>query len=132
MIIELSEQECYDLLTATTVGRIGFVHDARVLILPVNFVVSGRDLLLRTTAEGLLGALSEVPVEVAFEVDGHVPLSRTAWSVLMHGPLSRVPEEEAGAVLPRVSPWAGGERDLPLRFRIESMTGRTVHGDQAP
>ncbi|OZB81062.1 MAG: hypothetical protein B7X41_00650 [Microbacterium sp. 14-71-5] len=131
MIIELSDQECYDLLTATTVGRIGFVQDARVLILPVNFVVSGRDLLLRTAAEGLLGALSETPAEVAFEVDSHAPLSRTAWSVLMHGRLSRVAEEDAAAVLPRVSPWAGPGRDLPLRFRIERMTGRTVHGDQA-
>ncbi|PRB07317.1 pyridoxamine 5'-phosphate oxidase family protein [Microbacterium sp. MYb64] len=131
MIIELSEQECYDLLTATTVGRVGFVHDARVLILPVNFVVSGRDLLLRTTADGLLGTLSEAPSEVAFEVDSHVPLSRTAWSVLMHGRLSRVAEGDAEAVLPRVSPWAGASRDLPLRFRIERMTGRTVHGDRA-
>ena len=130
MIIELSEQECYDLLTATTVGRIGFVHDARVLILPVNFVVSGRDLLLRTTADGLLGTLSETPSAVAFEVDSHIPLSRTAWSVLMHGRLSRVAEGDAAAVLPRVSPWAGAGRDLPLRFHIERMTGRTVHGDQ--
>ncbi|MBS1905347.1 MAG: pyridoxamine 5'-phosphate oxidase family protein [Actinobacteria bacterium] len=131
MIIELSEQQCSELLTATTVGRIGFVQDARVLILPVNFAVSGRDLFVRTTAAGLLGVLTQVPSEVAFEVDGHVPLSRTAWSVLMHGRLSRVPEGEAAAVLPRVSAWAGGDRDLALRFHIESMTGLTVHGDQA-
>lgn len=131
MISVLSEQRCYELLTATTVGRLGFVQDGRVQIVPVNYVVSGQDLLLRTSPDGILGDLADDPTEVAFQVDHHDDLAGTAWSVLMHGPLSRVAEGEAPAVVGRVSPWAGGERDLPLRFGIEGITGRTVRREHA-
>ncbi|WP_256934896.1 pyridoxamine 5'-phosphate oxidase family protein [Microbacterium sp. BF1] len=88
MIRVLDEQQSYELLTTTTIGRVGFVHEGRVQILPVNFAVSGHDLLLRTTPDGVLGALSSEPLEVAFEVDYHDPLGSTAWSVLMHGSIA--------------------------------------------
>ncbi|MGB4137203.1 MAG: pyridoxamine 5'-phosphate oxidase family protein [Microbacterium sp.] len=126
MISILDEQRCYELLTATTVGRIGFVHDDVVQILPVNFVVAGHDLLVRTSPDGILGSLAKDGPTVAFEVDHHESLARSAWSVLMHGSLTHASAEEAAALTARVLPWAGGQRDLPLRFRIASMTGRAV------
>jgi len=125
-MVELDEQRCYELLTATTVGRIGFVRDDVVEILPVNFVVSGRDLLMRTASGGMLESLVESGTTVAFEVDYHDSLSRTAWSVLMNGALIRASAAEAAALTARVIPWAGGERELLLRFRIARMTGRAV------
>ena len=131
MIRVLDEQQSYELLTTTTIGRVGFVHEGRVQILPVNFAVSGHDLLLRTTPDGVLGALSNEPLEVAFEVDYHDPLGNTAWSVLMHGSLSRSPEGQAPDTLARVSPWAGGDRDLPLTFRIETIEGRVVRRESS-
>jgi nitroimidazol reductase NimA-like FMN-containing flavoprotein (pyridoxamine 5'-phosphate oxidase superfamily) len=130
MIRVLDEQQSYELLTTTTIGRVGFVHEGRVQILPVNFAVSGHDLLLRTAPDGVLGTLTREPLEVAFEVDYHDPLGNTAWSVLMHGSLSRVPDDEAAGEVARVHPWAGEDRNLPLSFRIESITGRSVRRDQ--
>ncbi|MFK0239430.1 pyridoxamine 5'-phosphate oxidase family protein [Microbacterium sp. NPDC090281] len=130
MIRVLEEQQSYELLTTTTIGRVGFVHEGRVQILPVNFAVSGHDLLLRTAPDGVLGILTREPLEVAFEVDYHDPLGNTAWSVLMHGSLSRVPDDEAAGEAARVHPWAGEDRNLPLSFRIESITGRSVRRDQ--
>ncbi|MFJ6549398.1 MULTISPECIES: pyridoxamine 5'-phosphate oxidase family protein [unclassified Microbacterium] len=129
MIHELDEQQSYELLATTTVGRIGFVDDGRVEIHPMNFVVSGHDLLLRTSPDGHLAALSRESAEVSFEVDYHDPIGGLGWSVLMHGTLSRVPEEEAAGAAARVHPWAGDDRDLPLTFRIERITGRSVRRD---
>lgn len=126
MIRVLDEQQSYDLLTTTTIGRIGFVHDGRVQIYPVNFAVSGHDLLLRTSPDGLLGEVTKEPADVSFEVDYHDPLGSTAWSVLMHGSLSRSPEGRAPDILARVSPWADKDRDLTLTFRIETIEGRVV------
>ncbi|WP_454113885.1 pyridoxamine 5'-phosphate oxidase family protein [Microbacterium maritypicum] len=130
MIRVLDEQQSYELLTTTTIGRVGFVHEGRVQILPVNFAVSGHDLLLRTTPNGVLGALSSEPLEVAFEVDYHDPLGSTAWSVLMHGSLTRVPDDEAAGDAARVHPWAGDDRSLPLSLHIDTITGRSVKRDQ--
>ena len=126
MIRVLDEQQSYELLTTTTIGRIGFVIDGRVQIYPVNYAISARDLLLRTSPDGLLSRLTAEPADVSFEVDYHDPLGNTAWSVLMHGSLSRAPEEHAADVTARVSPWAGGDRDLALTFRIETIEGRSV------
>lgn len=126
MIRELDEQQSYDLLSTTTIGRIGFVHDGRVQIHPVNFAVSGHDLLLRTSPDGLLAYLTGEPAAVSFEVDYHDPLGNTAWSVLLHGSLSRAPEDDAADVAARVHPWAGEDRSLPLVLHIESISGRIV------
>ena len=127
MIRTLDEQQSYELLSTTTIGRIGFVDEGRVQIYPVNYAVSGRDLLLRTASDGLLGAHNEEPV--SFQVDYHDPLGSTAWSVLMHGVLSRVADDDADAAGARVNPWAGGERSLVLRFRIDTIEGRVVRRD---
>ena len=126
MIRELDEQQSYDLLSTTTIGRIGFVHDGRVQINPVNFAVSGHDLLLRTSPDGLLAGLTLVPSAVSFEVDYHDPLGNTAWSVLLHGTLTRATEEDAPDIAARVHPWAGEDRSLPLVLHIESISGRSV------
>ncbi|MFB8188883.1 pyridoxamine 5'-phosphate oxidase family protein [Microbacterium sp. NPDC055988] len=129
MIRELDEQQSYDLLSTTTIGRIGFVHDGRVLIHPVNFAVSAGDLFLRTSPDGPLAELTRATVDVSFEVDYHDPLGSTAWSVLLHGSLSRAPEGDAAAVAARVHPWAGEDRSLPLVLHIESISGRSVRRD---
>ena len=126
MIRELDERQSYDLLSTTTIGRIGFVHDGRVQIHPVNFAVSGHDLLLRTSPDGLLADLTSEPVGVAFEVDYHDPIGSTAWSVLIHGSLSRASEDDAADIAARVHPWAGEDRSLPLVLHIESISGRSV------
>ena len=50
MISDLQEHECYELLSSTTVGRIGFVRDGQVHILPMNYRTTDRGLLLRTSS----------------------------------------------------------------------------------
>lgn len=129
MISELQEQQCRELLTTTTVGRVGFVADERVHILPVNYAVSGDDLFMHTSSDGLLRRAGDADSLVAFEIDFHDDLAGTGWSVLMHGRISTVSGEDAPAITGR-EPWAGSDRVLPLRFRIESISGRRVRRDR--
>lgn len=130
MIGILQEQACYRLLTTTTVGRIGFVVDERVSIFPVNYFVSGRDLVVRASADGILRRLADDGAQVAFEIDHHDDLAGTGWSVLMHGPLRVYGSNEVPVLSARGAPWAGEGRDVPLRFTIESIAGRHVRRDK--
>lgn len=130
MIRDVPEQECYELLRTTTVGRVGFVTDGRVEIFPVNYDVSKPDVFVRTSSDGILRRLADDRPQVAFEIDYHDDLAGTGWSVLMHGQLSPVSDEDASAMPGRISAWAGSERVVPLRFRIESISGRRVRRDR--
>lgn len=130
MIRDVPEQECYELLRTTTVGRVGFVTDGRVEIFPVNYNLSGQDVFVRTSSDGILRRLAEERPQVAFEIDYHDDLAGVGWSVLMHGELSLANVEDAQAVPTRSSPWAGSERIVPLQFRIESISGRRVRRDR--
>jgi len=128
MITELSEQRCFELLDTTTVGRFGFVHEGRVHVIPVNYLLDGRDVVVRTSAHGLLSRLPESAEEIAFEVDFHDDLAGSGWSVLLNGVVSAMADEEVDALAgaDRVRPWAGGERTLALRLRVRTASGRGV------
>ncbi len=128
MMTPLTEQECIELLRTTTVGRIGFVADGRVQIIPVNFLTDGRDIVIRTDPEGPLSALPSSRELVAFEVDHHESLAATGWSVLVNGPVTTMTMAELDAVLGASTrrPWAEGDRSLPLRLSSQLLTGRRV------
>ncbi|WP_194420268.1 pyridoxamine 5'-phosphate oxidase family protein [Microbacterium abyssi] len=130
MISDLQEHECRELLTSTTVGRIGFLTDERIQIFPVNYAMSEGDLVIRTSSDGILRRLADDDSPAAFEIDYHDDLAGTGWSVLMHGRLSLLAVEDVPASVGRVSPWAGDERATPLRFAIESITGRRARRDR--
>ncbi len=122
MIHMLSDQECFEFLTSTTVGRVGVIRDGRVLILPVNYALDGRDVIIRTDGEGILADAAREGGEIAVEVDHHNDMAGVGWSVLLHGSIGVADPEPTG--LP--TPWAGGGRDLTLRFIPSSMSGRSV------
>jgi len=123
-IRRLSEEECWELVDAATVGRLGFVADGDVKIIPVNYMVDV-DVIIRTLPDGIIAKVAGT--RVSFEVDYHSPQG-AGWSVLMHGPLKALPEDEAELVnrWNRVLPWAGGPRSLFLSFIPDSIDGRRV------
>lgn len=127
MIDVIKDQHCYELLATTTVGRIGFVHDGRIHIFPLNYMAADHRIYLRTLPDGILAAVARQAPTVAFEVDHHNDITATAWSVLMHGALTVIAEEDVPEAARRVRAWAGDERTLPLQFSIEDISGRSVH-----
>ena len=132
MITEVNEKDCYALLGSTTVGRLGFVQDERVLVIPVNYVLDGADIVIRTAQDGLLSDLPSSREVVAFEVDHHDDLAGSGWSVLLNGAVTAMTADEVDAVpgTRRARPWAGGDRTLALRLHPDSVTGRRVHRDR--
>lgn len=105
-IVILTDEECWQLLSATTVGRVGFVRDDDVLIIPVNYFVDG-SVHFRTLPGGILAPLADGH-RVTFQADHHA--SGSGWSVFMHGDLVRISDEESATLRGRNRdlPWAGG------------------------
>src|SRR5262245_54931543 len=106
---ELSSAECWSLVAAGGVGRIGNSTDDGPIILPVNFIVDDETVVFRTTAYGLIGRIDPAS-EIAFEVDRLDEARHEGWSVLLVGAMERVEDpDEAAAALGSadLEPWVG-------------------------
>jgi nitroimidazol reductase NimA-like FMN-containing flavoprotein (pyridoxamine 5'-phosphate oxidase superfamily) len=126
--------ECLRLLASVPVGRVGFVADGEVVVLPVNHVVDGQDVVFRA-AYGSKVSAAEGQNCAAFEADHYDAQSRSGWSVLVNG-RAEVVEAEAdiqrlGLSLSRlgVYPWVSAARHpFWLRIRPVSVSGRQTPG----
>ena len=91
-VVELSDDECWARLEEERVGRLGYQLVDEIHVVPINYAVADRTLLLRTAAGNKLLA-AELHAEVALEIDRFGP--DDAWSVLMRGGLQHLEEDEA-------------------------------------
>lgn len=120
--------DCFLLLKSVPVGRIGFAAGGEVVLLPVNFLVDGQDVLFRTAAGSKLAAV-EVGRYVGFEADAYDAAAGTGWSVVVNGLAEVVGDEEEAARLDTLglSPWGGGpDSRVWVRIRPSSITGRRI------
>lgn len=127
-IQSLSSEECLQLLSTGSVGRIAVTRDALPVILPVNYAVDGGSILIRTTEGAILRAARAGGAVVAFEVDNLDERTMTGWSVLVTGTLREVTAVSAvlrAEQLPLV-PWAGGERRHFVRITPGLLSGRRI------
>ena len=123
----LSPSECRRLISAGGIGRIGFVTAGGMVIVPVNFLVDGRSIIIRTDAGSVIAAHADGPV--SFEVDRIDEALETAWSVLVRGQAHRVVVQAALAHLRRcadVTPWPAGEHDVFVRITPHKISGRRI------
>ena len=91
-VVELAEDECWELLSREQVGRLGYRLADELHIVPLNYTVRDGAVLV-LTAEGNKLLAAEMGSEVAFEVDWFD--AHEAWSVLVRGRLRRLREDEA-------------------------------------
>jgi uncharacterized protein len=123
----LSREECLRLLALVPIGRIVFTDRALPAVQPVNFVLDGEDIVIRTAIGSKLSAATRNAV-VAFEADEFDTSGRTGWSVTAVGQSRTVidPEEiERLAALP-LETWAPGSRDHFIVIRAEQVSGRRI------
>lgn len=120
----LTEEESWELVDVASVGRLGYVADGEVKIIPINYMVDV-DVIIRTLRNGIIA--QQAGNRVTFEVDYHSSQG-SGWSVLMHGELKELPADEAELVnrWNRVLPWAGGDRGLFVVFHADYVQGRRV------
>jgi uncharacterized protein len=118
--------DCYARLRSQDVARVGITDAEGVVIIPVNYVVDGDDIVMRTSPYGLLGL--GTPQNAALEIDHIDRENEGGWSVLVRGPLSVVDPDEAMDIVRRthLAAWPSGMRTLTVRLHPTTVTGRSL------
>ncbi len=123
----LSQAECHQLLAPRGIGRIAFTTTSGLMILPVNYVVTGGTIVIRTGGGSLIAGHGDGPV--SFEAD-HFDLELgQGWSVLVRGDAHRVLQPGELRHLREdcdLRPWPGGEHDLFVRIVPAQLSGRRI------
>ena len=128
----LSPAECYGLLEAGGIGRVGFAAADGIMMLPVNFAVTRKTIIFRTAPDTLLAVYANG--RVSFEADHLDQAHRAGWSVLVHGHAHTVTHEREVKRLEdrtRLEPWAGGARDVYVRITPTRISGRCIESGWA-
>ncbi len=123
----LSPAECFGLLELGGIGRVGFASADGIMMLPVNFAVTGKTIIFRTAPDTLLAVYADGPV--SFEVDQLNQVLREGWSVLVRGHAHRITDESEVKRLEdrtHLESWADGARDVYVRIAPTLISGRCI------
>jgi nitroimidazol reductase NimA-like FMN-containing flavoprotein (pyridoxamine 5'-phosphate oxidase superfamily) len=133
----LSPAECFGLLELGGIGRVGFAAADGIVMLPVNFAVTGKTIIFRTAPDTLLALYANGPV--SFEVDHLDQALGEGWSILIQGRAHKVEDEDSVKCLEgrtHLQSWAGGARDVYVRITPARISGRCIEpgwtGTSAP
>jgi hypothetical protein len=126
-VLPLAEDACWELLPRATVGRLAWTDsDGRVLVVPVNFGVDGRTVVVRTGDTVLLAA-ARAGARCAFQADDLEPGLRSGWTVLADGHLREVVDPGSAERLGQlVGPWLRVPRPHVLLLEATRISGREL------
>ena len=93
VIDELTADACWSHLAQVPTGRLCFVDGGEPMVLPLNHVVDGHSIVVRTAAGTAPHRLGE-GATVAFEADATRPATCEGWSVVLRGHLAEVTDEQ--------------------------------------
>ena len=119
--------DMFRLLGTVPIGRIGFMADDEVAVLPVRFLVDGQDVVFRTYVGSKLSKI-EVGHYVCFEVDSYDAAKQTGWSVVARGLVEKESEAACARLdAPGLESWGATTRErLWMRIRPTTITGRRI------
>jgi len=126
--VELTADECLELLGTKSVGRIGVQTPAGPVILPVSYALAGDAIVFRTLPYGVIANHAH-EVDAAFEVDDLDEELHEGWSVLASGRSRRLEDPDEVRLIRGGSdptPWADGHRNLYFRIDWTDLTGRRI------
>ena len=121
-LLELSQAECLRLLADAPFGRIVFTSKAMPAIRPVNHIMDGGAIIIRTR----IGTAhrSATGTVVAYEADDIGPAGTPGWSVAVVGRASPLTDELECARYRQVLPsWVTGTRDDIIGIRPDMVDG---------
>ncbi|CAM5610545.1 MULTISPECIES: pyridoxamine 5'-phosphate oxidase family protein [Streptomyces] len=136
--IELDGAEALRLLGSVSLGRIVFTRHALPTVRPVNHVLDGGDIVIRTHEGAALTSRTERAgdpgVVVAYEADAIDPRTHLGWSVVVTGYARLVTDpEDLARCLALVRPWVDQAMDQAVRIRPDLVTGiRLTAADDCP
>jgi hypothetical protein len=137
--IELTEGECWRLLESAPFGRVVFTHRAMPAIRPVNHIVDGRKIVIKTRLGAAIAsrALGDSPDDqgkppgsvVCYEADELDPVRHTGWSVIVTG-LARLVTDPADITryAAAVEPWIAGEMNQIVAIESRFISGLRLVG----
>jgi|ERR1700681_845015 len=122
---ELDESECWDLLAQGTIGRLGLHFGAIPRIVPMNFSLLDRSIVV-WSANGAAVTYALRDSVVAFQVDNFHLNPPEGWSVVAVGPSARVTDLRtlhAVGLLP-TGPWTLSHRHCVTQIEPRLISGR--------
>ncbi|MGX1913554.1 pyridoxamine 5'-phosphate oxidase family protein [Streptomyces phaeochromogenes] len=123
-MVELGSDESLALLASVPMGRIGFTYQALPVIRPVNHLVDGDDIVIRTHTGAALLSSTSVAEVVVYEADHLDQQTRTGWSVMVTGRATRITDPlEVARYQEHLIPWVDMDMDMVIRVSAEIVTG---------
>lgn len=122
---DLTRDEALRRLASVPIGRVVFTDRALPAIRPVNHLVDGGDVIIRSHLGAALLRAAESGVVVAFEADCIDPEQRLGWSVIVTGIARRVTDpEESRRFQGLLKPWIQRpEMPFVVRIHADLVTG---------
>jgi hypothetical protein len=120
----LDVDSCLRLLRDSSVGCLGMPSVGAPELRPVNFIVDGPSLIIRT-GEGQILEAGRKGLSASFLVYGIDPLEHTGWSVSINGKLSQLDTNERTLSL-HLRPWASGQKDRFVKLFLSQISGRAI------
>jgi nitroimidazol reductase NimA-like FMN-containing flavoprotein (pyridoxamine 5'-phosphate oxidase superfamily) len=137
--VELTEAECWRLLKSALIGRVVFTYRAMPAIRPVNHLIDGRTIVIRTHLGAAIAsrAMDRQPGSdgrppgsvVCYEADDIDPVRHTGWSVIATG-LARLVTDPAAVdrYTAAVEPWIAGDMNQVVVIEPQFMSGIRLVG----
>jgi nitroimidazol reductase NimA-like FMN-containing flavoprotein (pyridoxamine 5'-phosphate oxidase superfamily) len=129
--VELTGVESWELLSGVSLGRIVFTQCAMPAIRPVNHLVDGQMIIVRSHLGAAIveRAGNEDGVVVCYEADSIDPERHTGWSVIATG-MARLVRDPASIARYEqlLEPWAAGQMDYIITIRPQVITGLRLVG----
>ncbi len=128
--IELTEDECWRLLASASIGRVVFTHHAMPAIRPVNHLIEGRKIIIRTHLGAAIASRATEQSSdsqgsvVCYEADELDPVRHTGWSVIATG-LARLVADPADIAryANAVEPWIAGDMNQVIAIEPQFISG---------
>ncbi len=137
--VELTEGECWRLLASASIGRVVFTYRAMPAIRPVNHVIDGRKIVIRTHLGGAIASRAADSSSdgegrpsgsvVCYEADDLDPARHTGWSVIATG-LARLVTDPADIARysAALEPWIAEEVNMVVTIEPRFLSGLRLAG----
>lgn len=122
----LSRQQALGKLASVPYGRVGFTHHALPAIRPVNHIVDGGQVIIRShDGAAIVDLPSRGRVRVAaYEADQIDPATGTGWTVTITGPVYLITDpQQADRYRQILHPWVADEVNHVLRIDPQIISG---------
>lgn len=129
--LELTEDECWQLLKGASLGRVVFTHHAMPAVRPVNHFVDDRTIIIRSHLGAAIvsRAAADNGAVVCYEADDLDPVRHTGWSVIVTGMARLVREPDAIERYERIlEPWIAGQMDHVVSIEPRFVSGIRLVG----